>query len=133
ALTRGVVAEDEPAERRTVEGTVRPEHTGPEGLDDLVQTDRAGRDGVARERVVVDDDGAELGEARQRDGLARRDPSGQADAKHALHPASRRTTSRRGARLDPLHLGPARRALLGTSASSGRAALPHARPVSGPA
>src|SRR5690606_39600136 len=78
-----VVGEHEAGERGAVERAVRGEHTRAELRDDRVEPDRAGRDCLTREQVVVDDDGAQLAEASQGDRLARGDPTREPDAQHA--------------------------------------------------
>src|SRR5690606_2286887 len=86
-LASGLVTEHDARERGPVETAVVVEHSLPELGDDAVETDAAGSHRLAREEVVVDDDGAALGEPSQHDRLARGDPAGQSDALHADHPA----------------------------------------------
>jgi hypothetical protein len=87
---RGVVGEDDAAERGSVERAVGREDPVAEGLDHLLEPDRAGRDGLARQLVVVDDDRAELAEATRDDRLPRGDAAREPDAEHAVHDARRR-------------------------------------------
>jgi hypothetical protein len=87
ADARGVVGEDDAAERRPVERPVGREHALAEGLDHLLEPHRAGRDGVACQLVVVDDDRAELAEATRDDRLPRGDAAREPDPEHAVHDA----------------------------------------------
>src|SRR5690606_3963661 len=112
-LTGAVVGEDELRETGAVELAVTCQDPRTELRDDGVEAYRAGRDGLACEDVVIDDDGPQLAEASKDDRLARGDPARESDAQHASHPA-------RGAPGPPVARPSLSRGRSGRSARGGR-------------
>jgi len=86
-----LVAEDARREGSAVQAAVGVENLLAEGLDDAVEAHGPGGHGLTSEEVVVDDDGAQLGEAPQDDRLAGGDTAREPDALHGLHPARARS------------------------------------------
>ena len=86
------IAEDQPAEGRTIERAIGAQVGGTEAIDDARQSSRAGGDGVAGELVGIDDRGTEGSKPGEAIRLPRRDAAGQGCPPHG-HMAARRAAA----------------------------------------